>query len=202
MPSAHPGGDSGSPDGWRGSRLFRKRTILRVENIDALSRSYLGPRASMESYSVDIDPAQVVRWVRAEHERSPSTLKISARRSREVREIPARPELHLGDEEREDLTEIATVATLEIAPARAADGWLLRVVVEDEVGPRISAGEPASAAEQPIDLGAFYHEFIAPGRGNASITGEVESPASKAHLAYLLQMIEKNSHVSEQGVAR
>jgi hypothetical protein len=161
----------------------------------------------MESYPVDIDAAQVVRWVKAEHERSRSTFRISARRSREVREIPARLELHLGDEEREDLTETATVGTLEIAPAHAAEGWLLRVVVEDEVGPRISEGEMASsagasAAEQPIDLGAFYHEFIRSGRGNASITGEVESPAGKAHLACLLQAIEKNSHVSEQGGAR
>jgi hypothetical protein len=37
-----------------------------------------------------------------------------ARRSWQVREIPARRELRLGDEEREDLSEIATIATLEI----------------------------------------------------------------------------------------
>src|SRR5437899_7897135 len=116
----------------------------------------------MESYPVDIDPSQVVRWVKSEQERSPSTFRISARRSREVREIPARSELHLGDEEREDLTEIATIGTLEIAPAHTADGWLLRVVVEDEIGPRLSEGEMAGVAEQQIDLGAFYHEFIRP----------------------------------------
>jgi hypothetical protein len=102
----------------------------------------------MESYAVDIDPSQVVQWIRAEQERSPSTFRITARRSRQVREIPARQELHLGDEEREDLNEIATIATLEVAPAHPADGWLLRIVVEDEVGPRISTGEMASAAEQ------------------------------------------------------
>src|SRR3974390_1630140 len=101
----------------------------------------------MESYPIDMHPAHVVRWIRAEHERSPSTFRITARRSREVQEIPARQELHLRDEEREDLHEIATVATLEIAPGHAADGWLLRIVVEDEIGPRISEGEMASAAE-------------------------------------------------------
>jgi hypothetical protein len=110
-----------------------------------------------------------------------------------VRDIPARSELHLGDEEREDLTEIATVGTLEIAPAHAADGWLLRVVVEDEAGPRISAGEMASAAEEQIDLGAFYHEFIRSGRGRTDITAEIEGPEGKARLAYLLGAIEKNS---------
>jgi hypothetical protein len=146
----------------------------------------------MESYAVDIDPAQVVRWIKAEQERAPSTFRITARRSRQVREIPARQELHLGDEEREDLNEIATIGTLEVAPAHAADGWLLRIIVEDEAGPRITAGETASAAEQQIDLGVFYHEFIRSGRGNADITAEFADPEAKARLAYLLGAIEKN----------
>src|SRR5208337_1590364 len=141
---------------------------------------------------VDIEPSQVVRWIKAEHDRSPSTFRITARCSRQVREIPARQELHLGDEEREDLNEIATIATLEVAPAHPADGWLLRIVVEDEAGPRISTGETASAPEQQIDLGAFYHEFIRSGRGNADITAEIEGPEAKARLAYLLRTIEKN----------
>ena len=119
-----------------------------------------------------------------------------------MREIPVRRELHLGDEEREDLSEIATVATLEVTPAHAADGWLLRIVVEDEIGPRIADGEMTSEGERPIDLGTFYHEFIRPARGNASITGEVEGPAAKAHFARLLQTIEQNRHSSEQGSAK
>ena len=90
----------------------------------------------MEPFSVDIDPKQIVRWVIAEHRITPSSLKTVARRTTEERQIPARPELHLGDEEREDLREIATVATLEIAPAHPSDGWLMTIVVEDEIGPR------------------------------------------------------------------
>jgi hypothetical protein len=147
---------------------------------------------AMESYPVDIDPVQVVRWIKAEQERSPSTFRITARRSRQVREIPARPELHLGDEEREDLNEIENVAILEVAPAHAADGWLLRIVVEDEMGPGISTGEMVSAAEQQIDVGAFYHEFIRSGRGSADITAEIEGAEGKVRLAYLLGAIEKN----------
>lgn len=156
----------------------------------------------MESYPVDIDPGQVVRWIKTEHERSPSAFKITARRSREVQDIPVRPVLHLGDEEREDLNEIATVATLEIRPGNGADGWLLRIVVEDEIGPRISDGEMASAAEQQIDLGTFYHEFIRSGRGNANITGEVEGAEAGARLGYLLQSIEKNVRHPERKAAR
>jgi hypothetical protein len=44
--------------------------------------------------------------------------------------------VHLGDQEREDLTEIATIGTLEIAPVEPGKGWLLTVLVEDESGAR------------------------------------------------------------------
>jgi hypothetical protein len=111
----------------------------------------------MESFPVDIEPVQVVRWIKAEHdehERAPSTFSITARRRRVVRRIPIRRELHLGDEEREDLNEIATIATLEVGPAHAADGWLLRIVVEDEIGPRTSENETASAAELSTPVAA------------------------------------------------
>ena len=95
----------------------------------------------MESFPVDIDAEQIVRWIIAEQAAAPSTFKTTARRTTEVREIPARREFHLGDEEREDLSEVATIATLEIAPAHASDGWLLTVTVEDEIGPRVSGEE-------------------------------------------------------------
>jgi len=151
----------------------------------------------METYPVDIDPAQIVRWVKAESETAPSTFKIAARRSREVREIPVRSELHLGDEEREDLSEIATVATLEIAPRNASEGWLLRVVVEDEIGPRIAEGAVSGGEEQQIDLGTFYNEFIRPGRGSANVVAEVDGPEATAHVSRLLGTIEKNRHSSD-----
>jgi hypothetical protein len=158
--------------------------------------------ARMENYPIDLDPAQVVRWVRMEHQRWPSAFRITAMRSQEMREIPVRQELHLGDEEREDLTRIVTLATLEIAPARAADGWLLRIVVEDEIGPResfprLTDGEMTSVAEHEIDLGAFYREFIRPGRGNATITGEADSPQSRHRLIRLLDRI---AHVQASGL--
>jgi hypothetical protein len=156
----------------------------------------------METYPVDIDPGQVARWLKAECEVAPSTFRISARRRREVREIPVRAESHLGDAEREDLTEIATIATLEIAPIHASDGWLLSVVVEDEVGPRVSNGGTSSEAEQQIDLGTFYKEFIRPGRGNANVIAEAEDTAAKEHLARLIKTIETNRHGANRGASR
>jgi hypothetical protein len=152
----------------------------------------------METYPVDIDPGQVTRWVKAESELAPSAFKISARRKQEAREIPLRAETHLGDVEREDLTEIATIATLEIAPVHAGDGWLLSVVVEDEIGPRIFNGSAGGEAEQQIDLGTFYKEFIRPGRGNATVTAEIADAAAKEHLGRVIQAIETNRHGAGQ----
>ena len=148
----------------------------------------------MPTYPLDIDPAQVVRWVRAEHEAAPSALRVSARRTNEVREIPVRRELHLGDEEREDLSEVATIATLEIAPAHASDGWRLTVVVEDEAGPRIPEAGAAMQPEQEIDLGTFDREFIRPDRGSATVIAEVEGSEAEARLTRLIEVIERNRH--------
>jgi hypothetical protein len=148
----------------------------------------------METYPVDLDAGQILRWVMAEQQTAPSTFRIIARRATEVREIPARKELHLGDEEREDLREIATVATLEIAPFHSHDGWRLTIVVEDEAGPQIPERGAAIGGEEEIDLGAFYKEFIRPGRGNANVTAEVEDSTAKARMTGLLDSIETNRH--------
>ena len=148
----------------------------------------------METYPVDIDPEQVVRWIKAEREAAPTTFRIAARRIRELRQIPVGSRTHLGDEEREDLSEIATIATLEIAPAHAGDGWLLTVIVEDEVGPRVFDAGAAAEDEQQIDFGTFYKQFIRPGRGNATVTAEAADPAAKARMTRLLGAIETNRH--------
>ncbi len=153
----------------------------------------------METYPVDIDAEQVVRWVKAEYDAAQPAFRITVRRSSEVQEIPVREKLHLGDVEREDLSEVATIATLEIAPLHASEGWLLSVVVEDEVGPRISDREISEAAEQQIDLGTFYNEFIRPGRGSANVIAEVENSAAGARLSGLLSAIEENRHSPVRG---
>ena len=154
----------------------------------------------MDSYPVDLDPEQVVRWLLAEQAAGLLRLRLNARWSTEIREIPPRRELHLGDEEREDLSEVATIGTLEIAPQHASDGWRLTVVVEDESGPRLI--DLGSAGEQSIDLYTFYQEFLRPGRGTASLAAEVEGPDGDAHLAYLLSAIETNVHTEDRSISK
>jgi len=147
----------------------------------------------MQTYPVDLDPEQIVRWAIAERKAAPATLRMLARRAVEVRDIPVRKEYHLGDEERTDLSEVATVATLEITPGHTSDGWRLTVEVEDEAGPRMSGG-PDIATDVAIDPDAFYNEFLRRGRGIANVTAEVDSDAAKARLTRLLETIERNRH--------
>jgi|GEM_PF-5478907 len=43
----------------------------------------------MESFPVDTDAVQIVRWIMAEQTATPSAFKTTTRRTTEVREIPA-----------------------------------------------------------------------------------------------------------------
>jgi hypothetical protein len=145
----------------------------------------------VDTYPVDVDPAQLVRWLWVEHDAAPNAFRITARRTTEVEALPVRGELHLGDAEREDLAEVATVATLEIAPANAAEGWQLTIVVEDEIGPRFLGG---GAEDQQIDFGTFYGEFVRTERGSMTVSAQVADATAGARLARLLRDVETNRH--------
>jgi hypothetical protein len=157
----------------------------------------------METYPADVDPEQLVRWVMAERRAAqrPAVSAI-ARRTMEVREVPMCREVHLGDQEREDLSEIATVGTLEIAPVEPGKGWLLTVLIEDETGPRAPDDNAAPEGEEEIDLDAFYDEFIRAGRGNAYVVAEAENAAAKGRVTRLLNRVEGNLQPSSHGAAK
>jgi hypothetical protein len=151
----------------------------------------------MYTYPVDLEPEQIVRWVMAERQAAPNAFRIAVRQTVETREIPVRREFRLGDEEREDLSEVAVDATLEIAPARADDGWLLRIVVEDEAGPRLGYRQNALPDDQEIDIGSFYRQFIRRGRGTATVVAEVDGPAAERRFRRLLNDITVNRHAGD-----
>jgi hypothetical protein len=148
----------------------------------------------MEPFPVDVDPKQIVRWVIAEHRVSPSSLKTLARRTTELRRIPVRADLHLGDEEREDLSEVATVATLEITPAHPSDGWKMTITVEDEIGPRGPGRGALVEGDEQIDLETFNGVFIRPERGTATVVAQADDAAAEARLSSLLASIETDRH--------
>lgn len=155
----------------------------------------------METFPVDLDPGQILRWIRAEQRASPSKFRISASRTTELRDIPLREEFRLGDEEREDLTDVATVATLDIEPFHAVDGWRLTLVAEDQAGPRALATSRSLAGEAEIDLDLFYRDFVASGRSAINVTATVETAVAKARLARILDRIETNRHAHRDPAA-
>lgn len=145
-------------------------------------------------YPIDIEPEQIVRWLLAEQEATPSLFRFGARVVREVRDIPPRSEYHLGDEEREDLSEVDTIATLEARPVNLSDGSALTISVEHEAGPRAANQPVNSSSEQKIDLGGFYHHFIRSGRGLATATAKVQDAAGEQHLKELLDALLVDRH--------
>jgi hypothetical protein len=71
--------------------------------------------ATLQIHPVEIDPVQLVNWVIAEHQAQPPDWEAHRGDAGDSNAERA----SLGDREREELTEIATVGILEIAPLEA-----------------------------------------------------------------------------------
>lgn len=95
--------------------------------------------------------------------------QINASRHYLPEEIPTLEQSRLGEVESEDISEITAVGVLEVAPLHAADGWLLRVRIEDTRGRRLPEDTPASDQPEEIDLATFQEAFIVPERGTAFV---------------------------------
>ncbi|SKA35904.1 hypothetical protein SAMN02745126_05744 [Enhydrobacter aerosaccus] len=151
----------------------------------------------METYPVDTDPEQIVRWLLVERERGTTSLDVVASRINELESFADQPQLPLGDEDRDDLSEQVTVAMLEIMPRHAAHEWRLTISVEEDLTPSESDNEDE---EEEIDLDAFYLEFIRPGRGTVNVMAEAEDADAEADLNRLLAAIETNIHVPDGSI--
>ena len=149
----------------------------------------------MDTYSVETDPEQVVRWLMVERQIGSPGLVINAQRVNEMQAVERNSEAPLDEQDHEDLSDTTTIATLEVAPIHAREGWRLIVAVQEELRP-CDPDEEDSQEEnvEPIDLNTFYLEFIRPGRGTASVSAEVEDAQGETRLAELPQSIETNSH--------
>ena len=85
------------------------------------------------------------------------------------------------------MSEISEVGILEVRPRQKPHRWVLRIRVEDDIGPRVPIDGPVPEGEEEIDLPAFHEEFIKANRGIAEVSTEVEGPAAKASLNKLLR---------------
>lgn len=145
---------------------------------------------------VDVDPEQVVRWLLVERQKGGTSLETRAWRVNENHPIARPLEQRLGDEDLEDISDEATVARLEISPAHA-EGWRIVISAEAEIQPIAPEEDSAEDEEEPIDLDAFYTDFVRSPRTTTTISAEAESPEAQAHLERFIHGIETDAHVPE-----
>ena len=148
----------------------------------------------VETYPVDIAPEQVVRWLMAEGRLHAFDLLVSATRSFAPGELTGGESGTLGEEEREEVSEISEVGLLEVMPRQKPHIWTLRVRVEDDIGPRLPEDEPVPETEEELDLPTFYEEFIKADRSLAEVSVEVDSPAAKASFNRVLEAMLTDRH--------
>lgn len=157
----------------------------------------------MQSYAIDVEPEQLVRWILAEGEAATARFEAVASCIKETRDLPLRKEFRIGDEAREEVSEIVTVATLKITPLQPNDGWSLSIVIEDDLGPPISEEDnEAEEGEEEIDIDTFYNEFIISERGSANVVAEVENAGAKQRLSRVLADIVRDRHGKDRRRAR
>ena len=94
----------------------------------------------METYPVDLEASQIVRWLIDEERRGTLQLRVTATRSYAV-EALEKADLDQIGEEVEDLNDILAIGTLEVRPPVPKNGWVLRIRVEDRIGPRVPEDE-------------------------------------------------------------
>jgi hypothetical protein len=102
----------------------------------------------METYPVDLEASQIVRL------RGTLQLNVTATHSYVV-EALEKADLDQIGEEGEELNDILAIGMLEVSPPAGKNGWVLRIRVEDRIGPRLPEDEDASEGEEELDLQTF-----------------------------------------------
>jgi hypothetical protein len=148
----------------------------------------------VETYAVDVDPKQIVRWLMNEERQRGSDLLVTVTRTYWRRALGPQDDSRLGDAERDDLGESAEVGLVEVRPRHQPSLWTLRIRVADDIGPALPEDEPVPDGEEEIDLATFYADFIKADRGLAEVSAEAESAGAKGSLTRVLEAMRENRH--------
>ena len=111
-----------------------------------------------------------------------------------VVEALEKADLYQIGEEGEDLSDILAIGMLEVSPPAAKDGWVLRIRVEDRIGPRLPEDEDAPEGEEELDLQTFEADFIVPEFAIAEVSLEAEDAQAKARFTRLFNHMLRNEH--------
>lgn len=148
----------------------------------------------MTIYPLDIAAEQIVRWLMEEQRSGRLGLTVSTYRTYLAEEVTGAQQRGLGEEEKENLSEVTAVGLLEVSPPLNYNGWLLRVRIEDPLGPRLPEGQTAVEAEDKIDLTTFHEQFVLPDRATAYVNLEAETSAAWSRFQDLLDEIRIDRH--------
>jgi hypothetical protein len=150
----------------------------------------------MEDYEIDLPADVVVAWTVQAVKQGGSGLLANAWREYVVDESFPREK---GGYEGADVERAIAVGSLEVVPEHHPDSWVLRVRVKDELGDRIPADEDVPEGPEAIGLDQFWDEFMAPGRGMASILVSASGPADKEAFDRFLAELERAAERRGEG---
>lgn len=141
----------------------------------------------MEDYDIDLPADVVVGWIVRAADEGGSGMDINAWHEYVLDEnfVPKK-----GGYEETSVSEITPVGSLEVKPALRPESWILRVRVVDELGARLPLDADAPEGPEEISLARFRNDFIAPGRGTASIWVSAADPAEKKNFDQFLTTLQ------------
>ncbi len=138
----------------------------------------------MLEHHLAIPADRIFSWLK--DEMTSGRQRVTFRATREFRaDDDAAAGVEPSDEEA-GIHSVSTAGTLEIMPLTTEEGWLLRIYVEDVVGPHVPEDHSVTGEPEGIELDDFYAAFIAPDSGTVFVSLRTESDAAKEKFESLL----------------
>lgn len=147
----------------------------------------------MTEHGLDIDAGQIVRWLK-DDAAAGRRRKLDIRATREYATEPVANADEAGLGEDDEAAALAAIGLLEVRPRDVGHDWVLRVRVEDVVGPHLPDDESVPEDAEEIDLDAFQSDFILPDRGMVEVSVRVETAAAKRAFDRLLKEMITDRH--------
>jgi hypothetical protein len=151
----------------------------------------------MTEFGLDVDAGQIVHWLKDDQapgrHRRLGTLEVRATREYAREPVANRDEAGIGEDT--DVASLTTTGTLEVRPRGGGHVWVLRVRVDDVVGPHLPEDESVPQDAEEIDLDAFHEDFIVPDSGTTYVWVETETPEAKHAVDRLLAEMITDRHL-------
>lgn len=152
----------------------------------------------METYPLDLEASQIVRWLIEERRRGTLNLNVAATRSYVAEDFEDADFARISDADVTDLNDVLAVGLLEVRPQNGESGWVLKIRIVDRVGPRLPEDEDAPEGEEDIDLETFQADFIAPDPNAAEVFLEAENEEAQARFTELFDHMIRNRHPAKR----